>query len=33
MASDAQHEAIVGEHLNPGEIAAAVPFGLVQGVQ
>lgn len=33
MASDAQHEAIVGERLNPGMIAAAVPFGLVQGVQ
>ena len=33
MASDAQHEAIVGEQLNPGEVAAAVPYGLVQGVQ
>lgn len=33
MASDAQHEAIVGEQLNPGQIASAVPYGLVQGVQ
>lgn len=33
MASDAQHEAIVSELLNPGDIPAAVPYGLVQGVQ
>jgi hypothetical protein len=33
MASDAQHEAIIGEQLNPGDIANAVPYGLVQGVQ
>jgi hypothetical protein len=33
MASDAQHEAIVSEQLNPGDIASAVPYGLVQGVQ
>jgi hypothetical protein len=33
MASDAQHEAIVGEQLHPGDIANAVPYGLVQGVQ
>jgi hypothetical protein len=33
MASDAQHEAIVSERLNPGDIATAVPYGLVQGVQ
>jgi hypothetical protein len=33
MASDAQHEAIVGEQLNPDDVANAVPYGLVQGVQ
>jgi hypothetical protein len=33
MASDAQHEAIISEQLNPGDIPAAVPYGLVQGVQ
>jgi hypothetical protein len=33
MASDAQHEAIISELLNPGMIPAAVPDGLVQGVQ
>ena len=33
MASDAQHEAIISERLNPGDIASAVPYGLVQGVQ
>lgn len=33
MASDAQHEAIVSGQLNPGDIASAVPYGLVQGVQ
>jgi hypothetical protein len=33
MASDAQHEAIIGEQLNPGVVANAVPYGLVQGVQ
>jgi hypothetical protein len=33
MASDAQHDAILSELLNPGMIPAAVPDGLVQGVQ
>jgi hypothetical protein len=33
MASDSQHEAIVSEFLNPGDIPSAVPYGLVQGVQ
>jgi hypothetical protein len=33
MASDAQHEAIIGEQLYPGDIPSAVPYGLVQGVQ
>jgi Ferritin-like domain len=33
MASDAQHEAIVSVLLNPGDIPAAVPDDLVQGVQ
>jgi ferritin-like protein len=33
MASDAQHEAIVGEQLYPGDVPSAVPYGLVQGVQ
>lgn len=33
MASDAQHEAVVSEQLTPGDIASAVPYGLVQGVQ
>jgi Ferritin-like domain len=33
MASDAQHEALIGEQLNPGDLASAVPYGLVQGVQ
>jgi hypothetical protein len=33
MAADAQHEAIVSVLLNPGDIPAAVPYGLVQGVQ
>jgi hypothetical protein len=33
MASDAQHEAMLSELLNPGMIPAAVPDGLVQGVQ
>ena len=33
MATDAQHEAVVSELLNPGEVAIAVPYGLVQGVQ
>jgi hypothetical protein len=33
MASDAQHEAIIGEQLHPGDIPNAVPYGLVQGVQ
>lgn len=33
MASDSQHEAIISVQLNPGDIPAAVPYGLVQGVQ
>jgi hypothetical protein len=33
MASDAQHEAIIGGQLHPGDIPSAVPYGLVQGVQ
>jgi hypothetical protein len=33
MASDAQHEAIIGQQLHPGDIPSAVPYGLVQGVQ
>jgi hypothetical protein len=33
MACDAQHEAIIGEQLYPGDIPSAVPYGLVQGVQ
>ena len=33
MASDAQHEALIGELMYPGNAQKAVPFGLVQGVQ
>jgi hypothetical protein len=33
MANDAQHEALVGELLYPGQTGNAVPYGLVQGVQ
>lgn len=33
MASDAQHEALVGEALYPGDAQKAVPSGLVQGRQ
>jgi hypothetical protein len=33
MASEAQHEAVISVLLNPGDIPAAVPDGLVQGVQ
>ncbi len=33
MGNDAQHEALIGELLNNGRAAAAVPYGLVQGVQ
>lgn len=33
MASDAQHEALVGEALYSGDARKAVPSGLVQGVQ
>ncbi len=33
MASDAQHEALVGEALHPGDAQKAVPSGLVQGIQ
>lgn len=33
MANDAQHEALIGEQLYPGDTQTAVPYGLVQGVQ
>ncbi len=33
MANDAQHEAVLHEQLHPGDIAGAIPYGLVQGVQ
>jgi hypothetical protein len=33
MANDAQHEALVGEALYPGDAQKAVPSGLVQGRQ
>ncbi len=33
MANDAQHEAIIGELMYPGDAQKAVPYGLVQGVQ
>jgi hypothetical protein len=33
MASDAQHEAIIGELMYPGNAQKSVPYGLVQGVQ
>jgi hypothetical protein len=33
MANDAQHEALVGVALNPGNLQKAVPSGLVQGIQ
>lgn len=33
MASDSQHQAILGTLLEPRDIPAAVPSGLVQGVQ
>jgi hypothetical protein len=33
MANDAQHEAVLGEQLHPGDAANAVPYALVQGVQ
>jgi hypothetical protein len=33
MASDAQHEAVIGELLYDGDATKAVPSGLVQGVQ
>jgi hypothetical protein len=33
MANDAQHEAVLGEQLDPGNVAMAVPYGLVQGRQ
>jgi hypothetical protein len=33
MASDAQHAALVGEALYPGDAQKAVPSGLVQGIQ
>jgi Ferritin-like domain len=32
MAGEAQHEAVLGELLYPGDAAMAVPYGLVQGV-
>jgi hypothetical protein len=33
MATDAQHEAIIGELLFPGDAQKAVPYALVQGAQ
>lgn len=33
MANDAQHEAVIGELMYPGDTQKAVPYGLVQGVQ
>lgn len=33
MANDAQHEAMLGELLYPGNAQQAVPYGLVQGIQ
>ena len=33
MANDAQHEALLHEQLHPGDIAGAIPYGTVQGVQ
>lgn len=33
MASDSQHEAVIGQLLYPGDVPDAVPFGLVQGRQ
>jgi hypothetical protein len=33
MASDAQHESLVGEAIHPGDAQKAVPSGLVQGIQ
>lgn len=33
MAADAQHEAVIGELMYPGDAQKAVPYGLVQGVQ
>ena len=33
MSADAQHEAVIGELLYPGQAQKAVPYGLVQGVQ
>jgi hypothetical protein len=33
MANDAQHQALVGVALNPGNTQKAVPSGLVQGIQ
>ena len=33
MANDAQHEAILHEQLHPGDVAGAIPYGLVQGTQ
>jgi len=33
MASDAQHEALIGEAIHPGDAQKDVPSGLVQGIQ
>ena len=32
MASDAQHEALLEEARHPGAIAAAIPYGVVEGI-
>ena len=33
MASDAQHEGLLAEQVHPGDIAGAIPFGVVEGVR
>jgi hypothetical protein len=32
MASDAQHEALLDEARHPGAVAAAIPYGVVEGI-
>jgi hypothetical protein len=33
MASDSQHEAVIGQVIYPGDIPESVPYGLIQGRQ
>ncbi len=33
MSVEAQHEALIGDLLNPGDAQQSVPYGLIQGVQ